>query len=173
MIRLLLLGIFAAFVQHDASAQGKSRPATASDFTGIFQLLPYPNEKQPKFFNENPWPAPCQFFGHYPGGYWLHEQQTQFKQGQPQAGACKNSVPTKKPVLPQTVTWKPIKDGFFVIDRSDYKTQELWKVDRINAPTNVDNINLNEGDIIMQMLDRSGKQFIWIRLLRRVGDSGN
>jgi len=60
-----------------------------------------------------------------------------------------------------------------VIDRSDYKIQELWKVDRINAPANVDNINLNEGDIIMQMLDRSGKQIIWIRLLSRVGDTGS
>src|SRR6185295_10740537 len=98
MIRVLLLAICAALaVPHDAAAQAKSRPATAADFTGVFQLLPYPSERQPKFFKENPWPAPCQFFGHYPGGYWLHEQQTQFKQGQPQPGACKSAVPAKKP----------------------------------------------------------------------------
>jgi len=173
MIRLMLLGMCVALMQQDANAQAKSRPATAIDFTGVFQLLPYPIEKQPKFLKGNPWPAPCQFFGHYSGGYWLHEQQTQLQQGQPQAGACKTSIPKKKPALPQTVTWRLIKDGFFVIDRSDYKIQELWKVDRINAPANVDNINLNEGDIIMQMLDRSGKQIIWIRLLSRVGDTGS
>ena len=40
----------------------------------MFQLLPYPSEKQPKVLTENPWPAPCQFFGHYPDGYWLHPQ---------------------------------------------------------------------------------------------------
>ena len=174
MTRVLLLGLLAILVvPHDVGAQAKSRPATASDFSGVFQLLPYPPEKQPKILTENPWPAPCQFFGHYPDGYWLHQQQTQFKEGQPQASACKSSVPTKKPSLPQTVTWKPIKDGFVLIDRSDYKIQELWKVDRINAPTNVDNINLNEGDIIMQMLDPTGKQFLWIRLLRRVGNASN
>jgi hypothetical protein len=173
MIRLMLLGILAALMQQDASAQAKSRPATAIDFTGVFQLLPYPTEKQPKFLKGDPWPAPCQFFGRYAGGYWLHEQQTQLQQGQAQAGACKTSIPKNKPALPQTVTWKLIKDGFVVIDRSDYKIQELWKVDHINAPANVDNINLNEGDVIMQMLDRSGKQIIWIRLLRKVGDTGN
>lgn len=170
MIRLLL-GIFAAFfMQHDVGAQAKTRPASSTDFAGIYQLLPYPNEKQPKVLKENPWPAPCQFFGHYPDGYWLHEQ---IKLGQPKAGACKSSLPAKKPALPQTVTWKPIKDGFFFIDRSDYKIQELWKVDRVNAPTHIDSINLNEGDIIMQMLDQSGKKIMWIRLLRRLGNASN
>jgi len=148
-----------------AGAQGRSRPATAADFAGVFQLLPFPNGRQPRFLKENPWPAPCQFFGHYPDGYWLHQQQTS---GQAQA-ACKASIPAKKPALPQTVAWKQIKDGFFLIDRSDYKLQELWKVDRINGPSNLDGINLNEGDIIMQLLDRTGKQIIWIRLMRRIG----
>lgn len=88
--------------------------------------------------------------------------------GQAQA-RCKASIPAKKPALPQTVAWKQIKDGFFLIDRSDYKVQELWKVDRINGPSNLDGINLNEGDIIMQLLDRTGKQVIWIRLMRKIG----
>jgi len=173
MTRVLLLGLLAILVvPHEVGAQAKSRPAAASDFTGVFQLLPYPVERQPKSLKENPWPATCQFFGHYPGGYWLHDQQTQFKQGQPEAGACKSAVPAKRPTLPQTVTWRQLKEGFFLIDRADYKIQELWKVDRINAPANVDSINLNEGDIIMQMLDGSGKQIIWIRLLRRIGNAG-
>jgi len=50
--------------------------------------------------------------------------------------------------------------------------QEIWKVDHINGPTHVDTINLNRSDLIMQLLDRTGKQLVWIRLLRRVGDAG-
>jgi hypothetical protein len=165
MTRLLCAVFAALLIPHDAGAQAKSRPATAADFAGVFQLLPYPDEKQPRFLKANPWPAACQFFGHYPGGYWLHQQQTHFGQAQPQSAACKNSIPAKKPALPQTVEWKQVKDGFFLIDRSDYKVQELWKVDRVNGPTNLDGTNLNEGDIIMQLLDRNGKQFIWIRLM--------
>jgi hypothetical protein len=172
MTRLLCAVFAALLIPLNAGAQGKSRPASAADFAGVFQLLPYANEKQPKFLKENPWPAPCQFFGHYPDGYWLHQQQT-FGQAQPQSAACKNSIPGKKPALPPTVEWKQIKDGFFLIDRSDYKVQELWKVDRINGATNLDGINLNEGDIIMQLLDRNGKQFIWIRLMRRIGNASS
>jgi len=64
------------------------------------------------------------------------------------------------------------KEGFVLVDRTDYKVQEIWKVDHINGPTHIDAINLNRGDIIMRLLDRTGKQLVWIRLLRRVGDAG-
>lgn len=46
-------------------------------------------------------------------------------------------------------------------------------MDRVNRPSNIANINLNEGDIIMQLLDRELKQVLWVRLLRRVGDARN
>ena len=32
-------------------------------------------------------------------------------------------------------------------------------------------MNLDEGDVLMQLLDREGKQVIWIRLLRRIGNT--
>jgi hypothetical protein len=70
-------------------------------------------------------------------------------------------------------SWKLLRDGTVLIDRKDHKIQELWKVDRVNRPSNIANINLNEGDIIMQLLDRELKQVLWVRLLRRVGDARN
>jgi len=173
MMRILLLALLAlTWANQGAYAQARSHPATASDFAGVFQLIDYPPEQQPKYFKENPWPAPCQFFGHYPDGYWLHQQQTAPRREQGQSGSCTNAIPSKKPALPQTVSWKMLKDGFVLIDRADYKVQEIWKVDHINGPTHLDTINLNRGDLIMQLLDRTGKQLVWIRLLRRFGDAG-
>ena len=144
-------------------AQEKTRPATVSDFAGVFSLLDYPTGNQPKLLKENPWPAACQFFGHYPDGYWLHQQS--------QGRACTNTIPPAKPSLPQTVRWKLIRDGLVLIDRTDFRMQEVWKVDRVNRPTHLGQTNLNEGDILMQLLDREGKQIVWVRLLRRIGDT--
>src|SRR4030095_8994528 len=174
MMRTLLLALLAlTWVDQGAYAQAKSRPATASDFAGVFQLIDYPLEQQPRHFKENPWPAPCQFFGHYPDGYWLHQQQTALREAQAQSAGCRNAIPSNKPALPQTVRWKMLKDGFVLIDRADYRVQEIWKVDHMNAPTHLDTINLNRRELIMQLLDRTGKQLVWIRLLRRVGDVRN
>ena len=174
MMRTFLVALLAlSWVNQGAYAQAKSRPATAADFAGVFQLIDYPPEQQPKYFKENPWPAPCQFFGHYPDGYWLHQQQTALRKTQAQSGSCTNAIPSKKPAIPQTVSWKMLKDGFVLIDRADYKVQEIWKVDHVNGPTHLDTINLNRGDLILQLLDRSGKQLVWIRLLRRLGDARN
>jgi len=162
LVCLALLAVWSGLGPPGSDAQAKTRPATASDFTGIFRLLDYPPQDQPRILKESPWPAPCQFFGHYPDGYWLHQQS--------QGGTCASGIPTAKPSLPQTVTWKLVRDGLVLIDRADFKLQELWKVDRVNRPTHLGKTNLNEGDILMQMLDREGKQVTWVRLLRRIGN---
>jgi hypothetical protein len=98
-------------------------------------------------------------------GYWLHQQS--------QGRTCANAIPSKKPALPQTVQWQLLRDGTILIDRKDFKIQEVWKVDRINRPSNIAGINLNEGDIIMQLLDKDLKQVLWIRLLRRTGPASD
>jgi hypothetical protein len=152
-----------ALVVATLAAEDKTRPATASDFAGIFHLLDFPNQDQPRVLKGNPWPAPCQFFGHYPDGYWLHQQS--------QGRTCANTIPAAKPALPQTVSWKLVRHGFVLIDRTDVKIQELWKVDRVNRPTHLGKTNLNEGDILMQLIDREGKQVLWVRLLRRIGNT--
>ena len=77
------------------------------------------------------------------------------------------------PALPQTVQWQLLRDGTILIDRKDFKIQEVWKVDRVNRPSNIAGINLNEGDIIMQLLDKDLKQILWIRLLRRLGTASD
>ena len=161
LMRLSLLGALSLLLlgASQLPAQDRSRPATSSDFVGIFQLLDFPN--QPPHLKENPWPASCQFFGHYPDGYWLHQQT--------QARACTNAIPNSKPSLPQTVSWQLVQDGFVVVDRADVKVRELWKVDRVNRATHLDRTNLNEGDLIMQLVDQGHKRIVWIRLLRRVG----
>jgi hypothetical protein len=90
---------------------------------------------------------------------------------QSQGRACTNTIPPAKPSLPQTVRWKLLRDGLVLIDRTDFKVQEVWKVDRVNRPTHLGQTNLNEGDILMQLLDREGKQVLWVRLLRRIGNA--
>jgi hypothetical protein len=62
-----------------------------------------------------------------------------------------------------------VQDGVVLLDRIDVKVQEIWKVDRINGPTHLDRTNLNEGDLIMQLVDQSTKRVVWVRLLRRIG----
>jgi hypothetical protein len=154
MIRLLLLGILRRCAAMPTHRQ--SRPATAVDFTGVFQMLPLPTSATQVLRKIRGLPLP--FFAHYSGGYWLHEQQTQLQRNRKPAHARTLHTETSR------LFRRPLREadkGRLLRDRpSDYKIQELWKVDRINAPANVDNVNLNEGDIIMQMLDRSGKQII-------------
>ena len=160
VVAVLLYGVVAS-----AMAQDRTRPGTVTDFVGIFRLLDFPVQEQPKILKKPLWTSPCQFFGHYPDGYYLHQES--------RGGACTNGIPASKPGLPQTVQWKMVRDGLVLIDRRDYKIQELWKVDRVNRASNVANVNLNEGDVIMQLLDREAKQILWIRLLRRVGSASS
>lgn len=164
-MRYLLSIIFIAALLPSLAHAQQARPATAADFVGVFRLLDYPLEQQPKVLKEPPWTSSCQFFGHYPDGYWLHQQS--------QGRTCANGIPSKKPALPQTVQWQLLRDGTILIDRKDFKFQEVWKVDRINRPSNIAGINLNEGDIIMQLLDKELKQVLWIRLLRRLGPASD
>ena len=161
---LLYIICIGALLPSIANAQ-QTRPATAPDFAGVFRLLDYPIQQQPKVLKEPLWTSSCQFFGHYPDGYWLHQQS--------HGTTCANAIPSKKPALPQTAQWKLLKEGTILIDRKDYKIQEIWKVDRINRPSTIANINLNDGDIIMQLLDKDLKQVLWIRLLRRIANAGN
>jgi hypothetical protein len=162
---ILISAVSLYIVVPSATAQDKTRPATTSDFVGVFRLLNYPQEAQPKVLKEPLWPSPCQFFGHYPDGYWLHQQT--------QGRSCTNSIPSTKPSLPQTVQWRMLRDGMLLIERRDSKIKEVWKVDRVNRPSNIANVNLNEGDVLMQLLDNELKQVLWVRLLRRIGDAGN
>ena len=165
LLAMLILPVALSGIAAPASAQDKTRPATAPDFTGVFRLLDFPVAEQQKILKESPWPATCQFFGHYPDGYYLHQQS----QG---SAACASAITRTKPGLPQTVQWQMLRDGFVLIDRKDFKVKELWKVDLVNRASNVAGINLNEGDILMQLLDSEGKRIVWIRLLRRIGDAG-
>ena len=165
LLAMLTLAAALSGIAAPAAAQDKTRPATAPDFTGVFRLLDFPVAEQPKILKESPWPATCQFFGHYPDGHYLHQQS----QG---SAACASAITRTRPGLPQTVQWSMLRDGFVLIDRKDFKIKELWKVDRVNRPSNVAGINLNEGDVLMQLLDNEGKRILWIRLLRRLGDAG-
>lgn len=152
-----------AQAQKPQQPQSRARPATAADFTGVFRLLPVPLV-EPTSSRPNPFPAACQYFGHYPDGAWLHQQQSD--------GLCVSEIPPSKPAAPGAVAWKLAKDGYVIIDRKEFKVQELWKVDRISGPSNLGGVNLNAGDLMMQLIDYRTRDIIWVRLLRRVGNAG-
>jgi len=158
--------MIAALSFESAAAEEYSRPATEEDFAGIFKLLPYPFEDQPEALRDKIkdfWPADCQFFGHYRDGRHLQQQV--------HLGDCVNAIPASKPELPQVVTWKFVKPGFFLIERSDIKNySELWKVDRVNRNTHLGAINLSQSDLVMQMLNKQTLEILWARILQKIGD---
>jgi hypothetical protein len=162
MVVILLFGHQCAF------GEEYSRPATSGDFVGIFKLLDFPIENQPKILKENPWPAPCQFFGHYPSGYWLHQQVTFFGR----TGSCNSAIPKSQPTLPQVVEWKMIKDGLVTINRKDQKFLEIWKIDRVIKDSHLATTDLSDGDLIMQLIIKN-REVGWFRLLHRLSDVDN
>ena len=135
-------------------------PATTKDYEGFWVLVSLDPEMKPRVLKEDPWPAKCQFFGHYSNGIWLHQQT--------RLGACKNQIPDKAPSFPVNVTWKMPRDGLLIIDRPDYKIIEIWKVDKITRDSHLGRTNLNKGDLLMQMFSTKNKESIYARLLRRV-----
>src|SRR5262245_52850392 len=153
------LVVFVFSLSAVAGSEPYAIPASSSDFTGIWRLLPLDPSADPKALKEDLWPATCQYFGHYSGGNWFHQQT--------HLGACNNQIPDLPYKFPVNVTWKMPQLGLVVIDRPDYKIKEVWKVDKITGDAHLGSTNLNKGDLIMQMIGKD-KRYIYVRLLRRV-----
>ena len=140
-----------------------AKPADANSLPGVYQLIEFPDANQPKFLKSNPWPANCQFFGIYKNGYLLHQET--------RVGSCSNQIPRAIPVTAQGVEWKFVQTGILSIARKDGKgVTQYWKVDKVIANTHLDKINLNSGDLMMQLIGPEKKP-VWLRLLKKVGDA--
>lgn len=135
-------------------------PAKSSDFIGIWKLVLKDNAVAKEMLKEDPWPAECQFFGHYSNGIWLHQQT--------HLGDCNCGIPDKAPIYPVNVTWKMERDGFLTITRPDHKIKEPWKVDKVTRDAHLGNTNLNKGDLLMQLYGPNKQGFIYVRILRRI-----
>ncbi|MEM1113869.1 MAG: hypothetical protein AAGI11_18290 [Pseudomonadota bacterium] len=138
----------------------KAIPASWTDIVGRWSVVPVPQELQSSNVGKSLWPASCQFISFYDDGYLVH-QQSEF-------GECRNQIPQERTDGFDTVTWS-LENGFMKIVRSDYKMTELWKVDRVNTNTHLDTLNLNEGDMLMQLIDTKARKSMWLRVLRREG----
>lgn len=156
LVAIALLCTFAI-----AHAELRALPAKPTEFEGIWKLLPIDPSLGSSTLKDDPWPAKCQYFGHYSHGTWLHQQT--------HLGECKNGIPSKPVKFPKNATWRIPKDGLLIIERPDLNLRELWKVDRIVGAAHLGTTNLNEGDLIMQMFSPENRDgFVYARLLRRV-----
>ncbi|MGE4544481.1 MAG: hypothetical protein AB7D06_10285 [Pedobacter sp.] len=135
-------------------------PAKESDFIGVWRLILKDNKGAKQILKEDPWPANCQYFGHYKNGIWLHQQV--------HLGECKLAMPELAPNYPENVTWKMDRDGTFIITRPDVKIKEPWKVDVVTRDAHLGKVNLNKGDLIMQLYLPDRKGFMYSRIMRKV-----
>jgi hypothetical protein len=135
-------------------------PARESDFIGVWRLVHKDNQIAKKILKEDPWAADCQYFGHYKNGIWLHQQVY--------LGECKSAIPKLSPNYPEKVTWKIDRDGTYIITRTDVKIREPWKVDVVTRDAHLGTLNLNKGDLIMQLYLPDRKGFMYSRILRKV-----
>lgn len=159
--KILFFLIMAIFLTSVSQAESRfAIPASTTDFQGKWMLLPVNESIRPKVLKEDPWPAKCQFFGHYKNGTWLHQQSY--------IGECKNQIPDSPINFPNNVTWSMLRKGTLIIDRPEHNFKELWKVDKITKNTHLENTNLIEGDLLMQMYSPDMKTLLYVRLLRKV-----
>jgi hypothetical protein len=87
-----------------------------------------------------------------------------------QLGTCSETVAgldTLTRNMPQTATYRMLRDGLVVISRKDIPLNEVWKIDLVTSDVNSPAISLKQGDLIMQMISPQ-KQVIWRRFLRRL-----
>lgn len=171
-IRCVLFTLSLLFLSAPALSQADAaRNATASEIEGYWQLIPLPDQLQPKLLSTNPWPAQCQWFSYASDG--------QMKSIDKLRGPCElNSRTELKEVfhtIPAVISWSysfsvPYQKGVLVIGRSDVKGYgELWEPQIVIKPFANGGVEFHVGDLILYLADLQTHKITWIRHLRKVG----
>ncbi len=154
-----------AFSQADAA-----RNATASEVEGFWQLVPLPDQLQPKLLPTNPWPAQCQWFSYASDG----QMKSLDKLRGPYELSSKAQLEEAFRATPAVISWRysfsvPYQKGILVITRSDVKGYgELWEPQIVVKPFVNGGAEFQVGDLILYLSDIHAHKITWIRHLRKV-----
>ncbi len=162
---LKIIIVMLIITTNQASAQ-LALPAKFENILGQWKVINIPQNMQPSNIGNKFWPAKCQFIQFYKDKYMMHISKEILSLKKDNNEKCEYSFPINRPEEVNTVTWG-MQDGYIKIVRSDFKVTEYWKVDRINSDTNLGSINLNKGDLMMQLVDTKTRKLAWIRILRK------
>ena len=154
-----------AFSQSDAA-----RNASAKEIEGYWQLLPLPDQLEPKVLPSNPWPAQCQWFSYGNDG--------QMKSFDKQRGPCDSQSKVQlEPIfnsIPAVISWQydmsPVyHKGVLIIKRSDVKGYgEIWEPQIVVTPFANGGVEFQTGDLLLYLSDLQSHKMVWIRHLRKV-----
>jgi hypothetical protein len=154
-----------AFSQPDAA-----RNASAKEMEGYWQLLPLPDELEPKVLPSNPWPAECQWFSYASDG--------QMKSMDKLRGPCdlqsKAQLEQVFNSIPAVISWQydmsPVyHKAVLVITRSDVKGyREIWEPQIVVKPFTNHGVEFQTGDLLLYLADLQSHKMVWIRHLRKV-----
>jgi hypothetical protein len=147
-----------------------ARNATASEIEGYWQLMPLPDQLEPKLLPANPWPSQCQWFSYGSDG--------QMKSIDKLRGPCElNSKAQLQEVFsstPAVISWRydfsaAYQKGVLVINRGDVKGyREVWEPQIVVKPFVNGGVEFHEGDLILYLSDVQAHKIVWIRHLRKV-----
>lgn len=150
-----------------SATEGKTRPASETDFVNYWRIILIPNElHKSEFKNENMgFSDPCQFLVLKSDGSWYNLTVSNMAGNE----ASRNKCPTRKSEIdlslfavgtsPHRWSKLPNRDGlFFVKDMSVTDPKEklafLWKVDLILediSSISIFGTDLKKGDMLMQL----------------------
>jgi hypothetical protein len=171
LIRSVIVAISALMSLTPAFAQsGALRNASAKEVEGYWQLVPLPNQLEPKLLPSNPWPAECQWFSYGSNG--------QLKSFDKLRGPCEQHSKTDlKQVfnaIPAVVSWQydmsPVyHKAVLIIKRSDVKGYgEVWVPQIVVKRFTNSGVAFETGDLLLYLADMQSGKMVWIRHLRKL-----
>lgn len=154
-----------AFAQSDAA-----RNASADEIEGYWQLVPLPDQLEPKLLPTNPWPAECQWFSYGSNG--------QLKSFDKLRGPCEEQSKAQLEqvfnAIPAVVSWEydmsPVyHKAVLIIKRSDVKGYgEVWEPQIVVKPFTNGGVAFQTGDLLLYLADMHTHKMVWIRHLRKI-----
>lgn len=154
-----------AFSQSDAA-----RNASAKEIEGYWQLLPLPDQLEPKELPSDPWPAQCQWFSYGSDGQMKNFDKLRGpcdSQSKAQLEQVFNSIPA---VISWQYDMSPVyHKGVLIIKRSDVKEyREIWEPQIVVKPFTNGGAEFQTGDLVLYLADLHSHKIVWIRHLRKV-----
>jgi hypothetical protein len=170
-IRFVIAAISALMVLTPAFAQSDAaRNASAEEIEGYWQLVPLPEQLEPKLLPTNPWPAECQWFSYGSNG--------QLKSFDKLHGPCEQQSKAQLEqvfnAIPAVVSWQydmsPVyHKAALIIKRSDVKGYgEIWEPQIVVKPFTNGGVTFQAGDLLLYLADMHAHKMVWIRHLRKI-----
>jgi hypothetical protein len=159
-----------ALSAHALAQSDAARNASAAEIEGDWQLLPLPEELEPKVLPSNPWPSQCQWFSYASNGQMKSFDKLRGPCGQ----ASRAELDKVFGAIPAVTSWQydlsPVyHKGALLIRRSDVKGYgEIWDPQIVVKPFTKGGVEFKTGDLVLYLADLQSHKIVWIRHLRKV-----